>query len=211
MNHHPLFRALGLGAALTLGVVACSSSSSGTSKHPGSTTAPEQRLVAKPGFVNVVSVSGAHDLPAADQQAIVDNVAAYVQAATIDPLHGKPTTGLAKLFVPTALPAITGPERVTLVDADLPATKGPVTTKLGPVSLHGLADGTGAIDLIGAGIDLTVAARSARGPITIHRTGELMFERDTGGWKILGFQLAVTRDGTGLDVGTTSTTTKVGS
>ena len=69
---------------------------------------------------------------------------------------------------------------------------------LAPVSITGLADPTGAIDLVGTTLDLTVTRRSQGGDITIHRSGELMFVRDGAGWKILSFRLAVTRDGAGL-------------
>lgn len=196
MLHRSPSRAVAL--VLCLLAAACSSGSSGSKGASSSTTAPAARLVARPGFVNVVSVNGEHSLTPADQRELLAAVVAYVRAASIAPLSGKPATGVDALFVPAAAAAITGPERATLLDADLPATTGPVNARLGRVSLHGLADATGAIDLVGATIDLTVTTRAAKGPITIHRTGELMYERDGGGWKVLGFQLAVTRDGAGL-------------
>jgi hypothetical protein len=39
----------------------------------------------------------------------------------------------------------------------------------------------------------------------IHRSGELMFTRDAGAWKILSFKLSVTRDGAGLGAATPAT------
>jgi hypothetical protein len=53
-----------------------------------------------------------------------------------------------------------------------------------------------------------VQAAAKGGPITIHRSGELMFTRDSGTWKILSFKLAVTREGAGLGAANTSSTTK---
>ncbi len=38
-----------------------------------------------------------------------------------------------------------------------------------------------------------------------------MFTRQDDGWKILGFQLAVTRDGAGIDAAASSTSSTTGS
>ena len=200
------FGALALGTALTVAATACSGS--GASKaQPTSTTAPPTKLAATTAFVNVVSVDGEHALSPADQRALLNTVVAYVRAATVRPLKGKPNPNLAELFVPAAAASLQGPEAASLVDTGLPRATS-VDVKLQPVNLHGLADGTGAIDLVGGTIDLTASAKTAAGPVTIHRTGELMFERDSGTWKILGYQLAVTRDGAGLEAASSSTTTK---
>ena len=80
------------------------------------------------------------------------------------------------------------------------------------MSLKALADPSGTISLVGSTLDLTVRTTTAKGPVTIHRSGELMFTRDAGAWKIVSFKLAVTREGAGLDAaGATSSTTKAGS
>ena len=200
--------ALALGAALTVAATACSGS--GASKaQPSTTTAPATKLAAETAFVNVVSVEGEHALSPADQRALVDGVLAYVRAATVRPLKGAPDPNLELLFVPAAVPSLQGPEAASLVDTGLPKATS-VEVELAPINLHGLADGSGAIDLVGSTIDLTATAKTAAGPITIHRTGQLMFERDSGTWKILGYQLAVTRDGAGLEAASSTTTTKAG-
>lgn len=200
------FGALALGAALTLAAAACSGSD-GSKAQPTSTTAPATKLAAKTAFVNVVSVDGEHALSPEDQKALVGATVAYVREATVRPLKGQPNPDLAKLFVPAAAASLQGPEAASLVDSGLPKATS-VDVKLAPVNLHGLADGSGAIDLVGGTIDLTATARTAAGPVTIHRTGQLMFERDSGTWKILGYQLAVTRDGAGLEAAPSTTTTK---
>lgn len=206
MNRSHRFGALALGAALTVAATACSGSD-GSKAQPTTTTAPATKLAVKTGFVNVVSVDGEHAISPEDQRALTAAVVAYVRAATVQPLNGRPNPQLAKLFVPAAAASLQGPEAESLVDTGLPkATR--VDVKLEPVNLHGLADESGAIDLVGSTIDLTATAKTAAGPVTIHRTGQLMFERDSGTWKILGYQLAVTRDGAGLEAGSASTTTK---
>ena len=49
------------------------------------------------------------------------------------------------------------------------------------------------------GIDLTASTRTAAGPVTIHRVGSLTLAPDSGGWKVAGFDLGVTRTGKGVD------------
>jgi hypothetical protein len=200
------FRALALGTVLLGTVTACSGS--GGSKATTSTTAAAASgpLTAGTGFVTVASVSGDHQLAATDQRAIKAAVLAYVKNATVAPLEGRPTTALAGMMVPAAAASLQGPDAATLTDAGLPRTTD-VKVKVQPISLHGLADATGAIDLVGSTVEVTATASTPAGPITIHRTGQLMFERDSGTWKILGYQLAVTRDGAGLGSAPSSTTT----
>ncbi len=204
MNRSHRFGALAFGAALTVAATACSGSG-GSKAQPASTSAPAAKLAAKTLFVNVASVNGEHSLAAADQRAIVNGVLAYVRSASVRPLEGRPDPNLAKLFVPAAAASLQGPDAASLVDTGLPRATH-VDARLQPISLHGLADASGAIDLVGSTLDLTVTATTAAGPVTVHRTGQLMFERDSGTWKILGYQLAVTRDGAGLDAAASTTT-----
>ena len=137
-----------------------------------------------------------------------------MQDATIAPLEGKPVPDLASHFTAAAAPGAAGRRSVTRsLDADLPRATGRVTPTLQPVNLHALADAGGAIDLVGSTLDLTVQATRGRADRSRSTAaGELMFTRDGGTWKILSFQLAVTRDGAGLGTATaTSSTTKAGS
>jgi hypothetical protein len=200
-------------AALLAGLTLAACSSGGSTKATPPTTRPDARVRVTPGAVTVVTAGPPAQLADADRDAILAAVQSYVQDATVAPLEGaKQTPDLASHFVPAAAPALQGAERDALVDADVPPATGRVTPALQPVNLHALADPSGAIDLVGSTLDLTVQATAARGPITIHRSGELMFTRDAGTWKILSFRLAVTRDGAGLEgAAGTSTTSKAGS
>ncbi|MGZ4794753.1 MAG: hypothetical protein ACXVLO_08640 [Acidimicrobiia bacterium] len=203
----PLLVRVAVGGAALLVVAGCSSAGSSKSGST-STSAPAANVKAKAGIVDVVSAGAPKDLAGADRTAVLTGTADYVTAATIDPIERKKGTALSELFVASAASALTGPERDALTDTDVPPATGKVDATLAPVNVRGLADPSGAIDLVGTTVDLTVRATGARGPYTIHRTGELMFQRDGGAWKILGFKLAVTRDGVGLEGSTTSTTAK---
>jgi len=196
-------------AALLAGLALAACSSGGSTKATPTTAPSNARVRVTPGTVTVATAGPAAQLADADRDAIVAAVGSYVQDATVAPLEGKPPADLTSHFVAAAAPALQGPERDALVDADLPRATGRVAPALQPVNLHALADPTGAIDLVGSTLDLTVQATASGGPITIHRSGELMFTRDGGTWKILSFRLAVTRDGAGLGAAAaTSSTTK---
>jgi hypothetical protein len=197
-------------AALLAGLSAAAcSSGGGSAKATPSTTAPNVHVRVTPGEVTVATAGPPAQLPDADRDAIFAAVGSYVQDATIAPLEGKPAPDLAAHFTAATAPVLQGPERDALLDADLPRATGRVAPTLQPVSLHALADPAGTIDLVGSTIDLTVQTSAAGGPISIHRSGELMFTRDGGTWKILSFKLAVTRDGAGLEPAKrTSSTTK---
>jgi hypothetical protein len=196
-------------AALVAAVAlaACSSGSSG--KATPTTTTPNARVKVTPGLVSVASAGAPVQLPDADRDAVFAAVAGYVNDATIAPLEGKPVADLPSHFTTAAAPALQGPERDALLDTDVPRATGRVTPTLQPVSLKGLADPAGTISLVGSTLDLTVRTTTAQGPVTIHRSGELMFVRDGGAWKITSFKLAVTRDGAGIGTATaTSSTTQ---
>jgi hypothetical protein len=195
-------------AAVAVGLVAAGCSGGGSSKSaPSTTTRPEARVDAVAGMVGVATAGAPAELAAADRDAVVAAVGSYVQDATVAPLEGEKVPDLSDHFAAVSAGALQGAERDALVDTDVPAATGRVTPTLEPVNLRGLADANGTIDLVGATLDVTVRATAAGGPITIHRTGELMFTRDAGTWKILGFRLAVTRDGAGLGAaGATSST-----
>ena len=189
-------------------IVVLASCSSGSSAAKGSSTtrAPRSATVtATAGLVGVVSAGKPVELSPADRTAVLRAVDTYVRAATIEPLAGRPAK-LDALFAKDAAPAVGAPERDALSDDGLPKVTGDAKATLVPVSMSGLADQSGAVDLVGTTLDLTVTATAARGAITIHRSGELMFVRDGGSWKILSFKLAVTRDGAGLGPAPSSTT-----
>lgn len=191
-------------------ITACSSGGSESARKPARVK-PSPRaaaLHATAGTVDVASGGKIVALPDADRDAALAVLDRYVAAATLAPLEGKPAENLAAAFTSTAAPALIGPEQDALVDTSVPKATGAVKAVLAPVNLTALSDQSGAIDLIGTTFDLTVNATANGGPIAIHRTGELMLTRDGDAWKILGFTLAVTRDGAGLGTAPTSTTGK---
>lgn len=204
-----LRRRAGFAAAAAV-LVATGCSGGGSSKAATTTTTrPDAKVRATAGLVGVASAGPPAELSPADRDALVAAVGDYVQDATVAPLEGRKVPDLADHFAAASAGALQGAERDALVDDGVPRATGTVTPTLQPVNLKGLADPTGAVDLVGATLDATVHATATGGPITIHRTGELMFTREAGTWKILGFRLAVTRDGAGLGAATgTSTTSK---
>ena len=192
--------------AITL-ISACSSGSSSSSPSTTTTTRPAARVIhATVGKVEVASSGKLVALADADRVAVLASIDRYVAAATLAPLGGKAATSLAADFTTSAAPALTGPEQDALTDTAVPKAFGAVKATLAPLNLTALSDQSGAIDLVGTTFDLTVNTTASGGPVTIHRTGEFMLTRDGGAWKILGFTLAVTRDGAGLGAAPTATT-----
>jgi hypothetical protein len=169
---------------------------------------PDVSLTVEAGMVGTVTAGPPAELAAADVDAVLGAVGDYVEAATIEPLEHGTTDGLEPLLAATAAPALAGPERDALADFGAPeVTKLSVT--LAPVGLRGLVDRAGGIDLVGATVDVTARATAADGRLEIHRTGELMYQRDGADWKLLGFRLAVARDGAGLGTAPTTSTASV--
>ena len=201
-----------LALSVTIGAIGGCSSDSSAPKQPASppATRPDTRVKVTVGLVSVASAGGVVPLADTDRDAVVTAIGAYIKTATLDPLKAKatapPTAALTALINPSAAPALAGPDGDAFLDTHLGPVTGTVRATLAPVNLTGLADKLGAVDLVGATLDLTVNANSIRGPFVIHRTGELMFSRQAGAWKILSFRLAVTREGAGLAADATTTT-----
>ena len=206
MARPPCIHFAPIGALILL--AACSSGSSSASKPTTTTTTrPAARAIhATVGTVEVASSGKLVALADADRDAVLASIDRYVAAATLAPLGGKAATTLAADFTTSAAPALTGPEQDALTDTAVPKASGSVRATLAPLNLTALSDQSGAIDLVGTTFDLTVNTTASGGPVAIHRTGEFMLTRDGGAWKILGFTLAVTRDGAGLGAAPTATT-----
>ena len=194
--------------ATVVGITACSDDNT-TPTSTSSTTKIEAGLDISLGTVTVASAGAPIELPVTDQDAILNAVGTYVEFATITPLFGatagSTTKRLSTIVAPSAAASVTGPEADSLSDGAIGKAPKDIQATLAPTNLTGLADITGAIDLIGATFDLTVTATNERGDLTIHRTGELMFTRDGEDWKLLSFRLAVTREGAGLERTASST------
>ncbi len=196
-----------LWAVGTITLLSACSSGSSASKPSTTTTRPVSRAIhATAGKVDVASSGKIVVFADADRVAVLASIDRYVAAATLAPLGGKAASNLAGDFTTATAPALTGPEQDALTDAAVPKATGAVKATLAPLNLTALSDQSGAIDLVGTTFDLTVNTTATGGPVTIHRTGEFMLTRDGGAWKILGFTLAVTRDGAGLGAAPTATT-----
>jgi hypothetical protein len=76
-----------------------------------------------------------------------------------------------------------------------------ITATAQPIAITALSDPSKAIGLVGVPLNLQVSARTPKGPVQVHRVGELALERAGGSWRIVGFRLAVSR--AGADIGTT--------
>ncbi len=187
----------------TAAIAACSGGSGGSSAAPAPA---EARLKLETGPVSVEAAGTPGTLSDADQAAILDVLRRYVVAGTLDPLAGKPVGDLAPLFSPAATPGLTGADRAALVDEGLPAATGRTTAMAPPVALTALSDGAGTIDLVGAALAVDVAAPTARGRVSVKRSGELVLTRTPDGWKIDSYRLLVARDGAGLGTSTTTAT-----
>jgi hypothetical protein len=135
-------------------------------------------------------------------------VSTYVNAATVKPLQtgAVDDAALATALGPAAAQRATGLDRVTLVDEGIPKAAGRIVVKTLPVKLTALADESGRIVVVTAGLDSIARTRTAKGAITISRKGDLVFTPDGDTWKIDGYDLAVERSGKGLVVPTTATT-----
>lgn len=206
MMRHTSFARRGLVitvSALTL-LAACSSDSTAKHRATPTTRPPSARVIATMGKLDM-AVGGPQlvGLADSDRKAILAAIQRYVAVATMRPLNGKGTAALAAQLTASAAPALSGPDHDALEDAGIAKATGAIKAVLAPINLTALSDQGGAVDLVGATFDLTVNAEATAGPLTIHRSGELMFTRDGGTWKILGFTLAVTRSGDGI--GTTPT------
>ena len=187
-------------------ISACSSGSSPSAK-PTTTTHPAPGAIhATAGKVDVASSGKIVAFADVDRDAVLASIDRYIAGATIAPLSGKSAATIAADFTDAAAPALTGPEQDALTDSAVPKATGEVKATLAPLNLTGLSDQAGVIDLVGTTFDLTVNTEASGGPVTIHRTGEFMLTRNGGAWKILGFTLAVTRDGAGLGAAPTATT-----
>jgi hypothetical protein len=188
----PLLLAVGL---LGLALAGCGggSEASARAKAPQGST-----LDLRAGPVHVENTGNPGTLADTDRDAIVDTVRRYVIAATIDPLHGKPVGDLASIFTPPAVAALSGLDRVAALDEGIPKATELVTVESAPMILTALSDQTGAINLVGTSLYVDAQTESARGPVRVKRSGELVLTRDSGAWKIASFRLAADRSGAGL-------------
>jgi hypothetical protein len=184
-------------ALLAVSLAACSGGSSAAG--PPTTTIPRRTdVTATIGTVSVPSPRPMVQFADDEQNGVLAAVEQYVHRATLAPLDGDGTGDLTEILSPATASSMSASDAEALADTDAPPATKKVDVSLEPVNITALVDENGAIDLVGTTLDLSVAAETAQGSLSIHRTGELVFVRENGAWKILGFTLVVERDGAAL-------------
>jgi hypothetical protein len=197
-----------LGAVAALATACSGGGSDSSSKPTKKIAAVKASVTVTPGPVSTKRAGDTGDLSDADRDAILKSVTNYVEGATVAPLEGKKATQLDALFVPAAATRVDGEDHGLVTDDGVAKATGNIGVTVKPVALTALAGFDGSIQVVAASFDLKVSTKSAGGPVSIARVGELAFVQDAGQWKIESYKLLVTRDGAGLG-GTT--TTKAGS
>ena len=205
--------------SLALAAAACSGDDDDTTpasrpKRTTTTTPIGAEVTLTRGEVTVSSAGGDVALDDATQQAVVDAAQHYVDIATLAPLvDGAVGAGYEELFDTAVRTDATGPHRPALTDEGVPVTTTRATVTATPVRIDALADKDGHVLYVATSFDLDVRARSADGPVTLHRTNELTFAPVDASWLVTAYQVTVERDvpeaaptTTTVSAGTTETT-----
>ena len=168
----------------------------------GAARGPKAVVKIAPGDTTVYATGGGPDaLPGEVTTGVMAAIDAYLADAAARPLQkGRPgdEARLATVLSPAVMARLAGTDRAVLVDEGLPKATGTVKVMAKPVVLTGLADGSGKVVVVTAGLAATTRTRTAKGPVTITRTGDLVLQPDNGAWKIVGYALTVDRAGKGL-------------
>ncbi len=204
MRYHPrpprrtLRRAASVALGSLLLLTSCGGGGSGGGDDAAPSTDPEpEPVVDVEVTINEVSVSSAGEkteMSPGVVEAVRTQLDAYVQQATVAPLLGGDSADLAALFTPFAATRLEGPDRASLVDADLGPATGDVVANSAAANLTGLADGSGKIVLVAATLVLDVETETDEGPVHITRLGDFVLVPDGFDWKIDGFDLNVQRE-----------------
>lgn len=191
-----------------LSVAACSGSSE-TARGTTTTTRGPTSVALTAGPVTVERTAAVGEADPAAVEALLAAGAAYVRAASLDPMAGRGAS-LRALVTPEAASRTTGPDAEALTDAGL-GRIGDVRVTATPAPITILTDANGAAVLGAMTIDVTITGDAAEGPVTVRRIGELAFTRVGDTWLLDSWRLSVTRDGRGVPTGTRpSTTTAAG-
>jgi len=148
-------------------------------------------------------------LPDDVRDKVMAALTSYLNAAAVKPLKtgAADPAALATSLSPATAARLAGPDRAVLLDEGLPPSVSKIVVTAAPVALTGLADGQGNVVVVTAKLDVTTTTKTAKGKLTIKRTGDIVLTPDAGAWKIDGYSLTVDRVGKGLGAGATTTTT----
>lgn len=206
-THRLLPRALPVLLLGAISVAACGGGGGSSDAKSTSTTVGEGTISFTAGPVSVQRTAATGEAAPADVDALLTAAAAYVRAASLDPMAGR-SGSLRSITTSAAAARTTGADADALTDTGLGKVRDVrVTAEPAPVTI--LTDADGAAVLGAVTIDVTITGDAAKGPITIHRTGELAFTKGASGWSLDSWRLTVTRDGRGVPAAPrTSSTTK---
>ncbi len=141
---------------------------------------------------------------------VMSVIGEYVDNGIVPGLRtGKVTDAdLSAAFDQAALTRLAGDDRGVLFDEGLPKAIGKLSIASPPVGLTVLNDAQGQSLVVTAAVDLDISVRSARGPYTVRRTGQLeLVPNGSGGWIITGWDMNVNRAGNGLPAAQQTPTT----
>lgn len=124
----------------------------------------------------------------------------YLADAILRPLRtGQPAGDLSSIFAAPAIDRANGPDRAALVDEGFPKPDS-VHVDTATANLVGLQG----VPLVAAGFHVLLTAKFAGAPVRFDRSGELQLGLAGDGWKVVGYDVRVTRDS--LDGSGTTTT-----
>ncbi len=173
-------------------------------------TAKKDNVSLPLGDVSADSAGAPVTVTPEQSQQVMDVLGDYVKEATVQPLRsGAPATGdFATVFDAGTLAQATTTDRGVVLDEGLPEVTGTLDVSAQPITLVGLGDQNGNLNLVSAAVLLDVKGKTAvkGGPLHIVRRADFVLAPDgTGAWKVTSYNMVVTRAGAGLDATTTTT------
>jgi len=178
---------------------------------------PSQAFSTAPdGGVGAVAITGAgfdvesagdvsKDTSDATWAGVLATLNRYLEAAVLTPLRtGGPAGDLAPLFTSLAVDRVTtGPDRAALIDEGVPPATD-IRADASVATLTALAGSDGTVSVVDATLDLRLRGRSADGPLTVTRTGDIVLLPDGGTWRIDSYDITASRTFGGAATTTTT-------
>jgi hypothetical protein len=168
------------------------------------TVAPEIKVSAASVAVESMRVE-APGFPDAVRDAVVATLNAWVAAGVVGPLlSGQAPVGLDRVFTPVALGRLGAgsPDRAAMLEE---SGAGAVQPEKSSVALTGLAGPDGSIELVTAGVDVSMLFVSAGSQVRIARTGDVVLIPLPEGWRIDSYDVVTHRDTVPPPAATTTT------